>query len=279
MRVLVLVLAIVAAACSPGMGGELASPRPQTPRAVYVADTPTLIADPTARARLTAAITARTYTEVIPYKLGALLGSVTSRAALAGWIAEIQDAGGAVTAPIAGRDRLDAIAKLVAEQTVHLDGLVTELEFWNRDDRTEAFAEMLALLDAMRAHTTDWAAPQKPLTISAYLGYPTTDEAAQLAGRVDRVLLNYSVRSPVEPWSEQSRRMVSLRRRFAMFAQLRVAIWPIFYANGEVDMGAALRSAGVVATEDAFREGLAGHPDLAGTPLPGFAYFTYEAMP
>lgn len=279
MRVLALVWAIVATACSTGMGGDLASARVQTPRAVYVADTPTLIADPTARARLTAAIAAHTYTEVIPYKLGALLGSVTSRAALAGWIEEIQGAGGAVTAPIAGRDRIDAIAKLVAEQAVHLDGLVTELEFWNRDDRTVAFAEMLALLDAMRAHTTDWAAPRKPLTISAYLGYPSAGEAAQLAGRVDRVLLNYSVRSPAEAWSSGSRRMVSLRRRFETFARLGVAIWPIFYSTGEVDMRATLRAKGTAASEAAFRDGLATQPDLASTAIPGFAYFTFEAMP
>lgn len=273
-----LVWAIAAAACSPGMG-DVASARAQTPRAVYVADTPTLIADPAARARLTAAIATNTYTEVIPYKLGPLLGSVTSRAALAGWIMEIQGAGGAVTAPIAGTDRIEAIAKLVAEQSVHLDGLITELEFWNRDDRAVAFAEMLALLDAMRAHTTDWAAPRKPLIITAYLGYPSADEAAQLAGRVDRVLLNYSVRSPTDPWSSGSRRMVSLRRRFETFARLGVPIWPIFYSTGEVDMQTTLRAKGIVATEAAFRDGLASHPDLARTPLPGFAYFTFEAMP
>ncbi len=279
MRVLALVWAIVVSACSTGMGGDVASARVQTPRAAYVADTPTLIADPTARARLTAAIAAHTYTEVIPYKLGALLGSVTSRAALAGWIEEIQDAGGAVTVPIAGTDRIDAVAKLVAEQSIHLDGLVTELEFWNRDDRTVAFAEMLALLDAMRAHTVDWGSPRKPLVISAYLGYPSAAEAAQLAARVDRVLLNYSVRSPADPWSSKTRRMLVLRRRFEMFAGLDVAIWPIFYSTGEVDMRATLRAKGTVAVEAAFRDGLATQPDLAKTAVPGFAYFTLEAMP
>jgi hypothetical protein len=70
-----------------------------------------------------------------------------------------------------------------------------------------------------------------------------------------------------------------LRDRFGWFARRGVAVWPIFYARGEVSMGEALRAHGLAAAEARFHADLAADPELSAFRVAGFAYFTLEALP
>ncbi|MCW5801805.1 MAG: hypothetical protein KIT31_05415 [Deltaproteobacteria bacterium] len=228
-------------------------------------DAATLTARPEPLLRL---VDARAITDVAPYGLGPLLATRAGRTAAAAWIDELHAHGARVIIPIAGRDRLRALDALRAEHpATYVDALVTELEFWNRrDDRSRAFEDAMQLIAEMRA----WArGTSRKVDVGAYLGYPTRAEAARLAGAIDFAYLNYSVASPARAWTSQ-------RARYALFAGTRVALWPIFYATGEVDMRDALDAGGVGGAEAAFTADQ--RRDAAAAPA-GFVYFTLEAMP
>ena len=248
-------------------------------RAAYLGDA-VVASSVEARARLVAVAGKQRITDVIPYKMAALLHSSATRAALAGWIDELHHHGIHVIAPVGGRDRIDALAVLIREHpATWLDGMVTELEFWNRANRPTAFADMLDLLGAMRALAGHAGRAGHPARVGAYLGYPTADEARQLAPAVDFVYLDYSVTSPALAWSHVRRGSGPLRTRFAWFSRAGVEVWPIFYATGEVDMAPALRSSGIDDVEAQFRKDLAADPELGDQHVTGFVYFTLDALP
>lgn len=250
-------------------------------RAAYVRDVVALATDAGARSRVVRLVRERQMTDVIPYGMGTLLASAEGRAVLAAWIDEVHAAGGRVVAPVAGADRVRALAVLVDEHpAVWFDGLVTEREYWNRVDRAAAFDELIALLATMRAQAAAWAVGgRSSLAVGAYLGYPTAAEAQRLAAAVDFVFLDYSVRSPARAWDHVHGRGGPLRERFAWFARSGVAVWPIFYAAGEVDMQPALRAEGVARAEARFHEDLAADAELGDRRVAGFVYFTVEALP
>jgi hypothetical protein len=232
-------------------------------RAVYISDPSPLLA---ANAdRFAGELAAHKISVVIAYKLGPLLGDPR----LAGWIDALHVRGFRVLAPVASVHGLDELARFVGDHpTTWFDGLVTEYEFWNRkDDRDAAFAEMLALLKAMRAGEPAWSRGH-PANVGAYLGYPTADEARQLAAAIDFAFLDYPVRQPAGAFQHVGR--IHYAERWAAFAN--IPEWPIFYARGEVDMHAALASGGLDAAESQFIGD--------ANPLPtGFVYFTWEALP
>lgn len=249
-------------------------------RAAYIGDVSAVVSSAEAQARLVRAMARHHVTEVIPYKMAAMLDSPGQRAALARWIDELHRRGVRVIAPIAGRDRLDALAVLTREHPASwLDGMVTELEFWNRADRQAALAEALDLLAAMRARAAPTGRAGHPARVGAYLGYPTGDDARQLATAVDFVFLDYSVTRPELAWSAVRGDSGPLRTRFGWFSRAGVEVWPIFYATGEVDMAAALRASGIDAAEARFRDDLAADPELGDQHVTGFVYFTLDAMP
>jgi hypothetical protein len=241
-------------------------------RAVYVSDATALMANPSERARLASAISAGEITEVVPYGLGGSLSSSAGRQELVGWFDELHAAGARIVAPVSSTERVLALEGL----GTRLDGMVTELEFWNRDDRAAAFEEERQLLGQMRAAGATWTTPDHVVEVGAYLGYPTADEAQVLADAVDFVFLNYSVSSPTDAY-DHTVGMRSLRERFTWFAAAGTPIWPIFYATGEVDMRAALASAGTTAAEQVFCADVAR--DGVDAPLAGFTYFAFEALP
>jgi len=251
-----------------------------SPRAAYIRDVSAVVSSAEARARLGHVVARQHVTEVIPYKMAAMLDSPGKRAALATWIDELHRRGIRVIAPIAGRDRIDALDVLTSEHpATWFDGMVTELEFWNRTDRRAALDEMLDLLAAMRARAEQAGRAGHPARVGAYLGYPTIDEARRLAPVVDFVYLDYSVTRPELAWSHVRRDSGPLRSRFGWFSRAGVAVWPIFYATGEVDMAATLRASGIEAAETRFRNDLAADPELGDQHVTGFVYFTLEAMP
>ena len=84
-------------------------------------------------------------------------------------------------------------------------------------------------------------------------------------GVVDFVFVDASVSSPERAWPR-------VRERFAWFSAAHVAVWPIFYATGEVDMNAALRANGLAQAEARFRSDSSAR-------AAGYAYFTFEATP
>jgi hypothetical protein len=88
-----------------------------------------------------------------------------------------------VVLPIAGVDRL---AQLAATP-IWIDGLVSELEFWNKPDRP--VNEVLELLAAMHR----WPNHGHAFSVGAYLGSPNAEEAARSAAAVDFVFLDYSI--------------------------------------------------------------------------------------
>ncbi|HEX2687756.1 MAG TPA: hypothetical protein VHN14_14115 [Kofleriaceae bacterium] len=248
-------------------------------RAGYLRDVSAVVASAEARARLGHLVATQHVTEVIPYNMAALLDSPAMRAALAAWIDEQHRRGVGVIAPIAGHDRLAALAVLTHEHpATWLDGMVTEYEFWNRTDRRAALDDLLDLLVAMRSQARHAARRGHPSRVGAYLGYPTVAEARRLAAVVDFVYLNYSVTRPELAWSHVRRDGGSLRSRFAWFSRQGVEVWPIFYATGEVDMAATLRTSGLDAAEARFRNDLAHDPELGDQHVQGFVYFTLEAM-
>ncbi|MBL9016002.1 MAG: hypothetical protein JNL83_17575 [Myxococcales bacterium] len=271
----VLTLVIVAVACLPA--DVRAAP---VRRAMYVQNAGALLATPATRDRLNAWIVRRRITDVIPYGLGPVLGTVADRARTAAWIDELHRHGARVIAPIAGHDRLRAVDQMLAENPrTWLDGLVTELEFWNRPDRAIAFEELVALIADMRIQAALWLHGGKAMPVGAYLGYPTQTEAVRVAAAIDFAYLDYSVRSPAGAWAHVHATGGPLRQRFAWLAAAGVELWPIFYATGEVDMATALRGRGTSAAEAQFRADLAADPELGKSGVTGFVYFTFEAMP
>jgi hypothetical protein len=249
-------------------------------RAAYIGDATAVASSVEARVRVVAVAAKQRVTDVIPYKMAAMLDSSATRTALAGWIDELHHHGIRVIAPVAGRDRIDALAVLIREHpATWFDGMVTEFEFWNRADRPAALDDMLDLLEAMRALARHAGRAGHPARVGAYLGYPTADEARRLAPAIDFVYLDYSVTSPALAWSHVRRGSGPLRTRFAWFCRAGVEVWPIFYATGEVDMALALRSSGIDAAEAQFRKDLAADPELGDQHVTGFVYFTLDALP
>lgn len=247
-------------------------------RTVYIQDGAALIASPAARAALVDRLTRHQLRGVAPYRLSPLLVDAAGRTRLAAWIDEIHRAGGEVIAPVAGRDRVAALAQVVAEHPgTWIDGAVTEIEYWNQPDRAAALVELEGVLDALAA-ARPMLAPGRDVRIGAYLGYPTAAEAAELATRLDFVHLDYSVASPRDAWMHVARGE-ALRDRYAWFAEAGVEVWPIFYATGEVDMAAALASAGLAGVEARFEADVAADPAYGQLTAAGFAYFTLEAVP
>ncbi len=196
------------------------------------------------------------------------------------WVNELHRCGARVILPIAGADRLTALDGLVAEYPeIWFDGLITEHEFWNRPDRAAAFSELIALIAGLRIRSKVWTTQGRTISIGVYLGYPTAAEASTLAGVVDFVFLDYSVRAPELAWNHVHATGGSLRERFAWFSAAGLEIWPIFYATGEVDMRPSLASRGTTAAERALLGDLAADRELAASSIAGFSYFTFEAMP
>lgn len=276
-----LIVALLALAACHGCD-SVNAPRPpdELPRAMYVRDAAGLLGPEGGRAHLSDLVAAGRVADVVPYGAGPLLATVEGRVTLAGWIDELHRRGGHVIVPIAGAERLAELDRLIAEHPViWIDGLVSEYEFWNRADRAVALDELLGLLQAMRARGARWPQPIAPLRVGAYLGYPTAAEATRLAAALDFVFLDYTVAAPELAWGHVHATGGPLRDRFAWFASVGVEVWPIFYATGEVDMRAALRSRGTSAAEARFRADLAADPDYSGLAVAGFAYFTVEAMP
>ncbi len=249
-------------------------------RAMYVRDAALLTTTPPSRARLDRLLDHKQVTDVIPYNLGPLLATVNEREGVAMWIDELHRHGGRVIVPIAGHDRLRALDTMLAEHpTTWIDGMITEVEFWNRADRVIGFEEMMALVADMRIQAALWRHGGRVMPVGAYLGYPTQAEAARLATAIDFAYLDYSVTSPGRAWGWVHGTGGPLRLRFGWLASAGVEVWPIFYAAGEVDMAPALRADGTNAAELRFRTDLARDRELGKLAVTGFAYFTFEAMP
>ncbi len=271
-----LAVMLFACRCAP-----VVTPAPDraTPRTAYVQDGAALIASPDARAALVERIAGHQLSGVAPYQLAPLLVDAQGRTRIAGWIDEVHRAGAQVIVPVAGRDRIAALARVVAEHPgTWIDGVVTELEYWNQPDRATGLTALVELLDALIA-AGPALAPGRTLRIGAYLGYPTAPEAAELATRLDFVHLDYSVASPRDAWPHVHAKGGPLRERYAWFAQAGVEVWPIFYATGEVDMAASLTTLGLAGVEARFRADLAADPAYGQLAATGFAYFTLEAVP
>ena len=247
---------------------------------MYVRDAVLLTSTPPSRARLDRLLDQKSVTEVIPYNLGPLLATIPQREGLALWIDELHRHGARVIVPIAGHDRLRALATMLSEHpATWIDGMITEVEFWNRPDRAIAFEELIALVADMRISATLWQHGGKAMPIGVYLGYPDQSESARLAAAIDFAYVDYSVDAPARAWSWVRGTTDSLRQRFGWLANAGVEMWPIFYAAGEVDMLAALRADGTGAAEARFRADLAADPELGRLAAAGFVYFTFEAMP
>jgi hypothetical protein len=219
-----------------------------TPRATYIRDAPALMADPVERAKLSQLVHDHEISVVIPYSL-----AKADPLALRDWFDEIRRNGGRVIVPIAGADRLTALAG------TRVDGFISEFEYWNQPNRP--LDDLMTLLAQMRAFDNHGY----PFTVGAYLGSPTEAEATRLATAVDFVFVDASVSSPDRAWSR-------VRNRFEWFHNAHVAVWPIFYATGEVDMNAALQAKGIAGAEAQFKLDSGGRNA-------GFAYFTFEATP
>lgn len=247
---------------------------------MYVRDAVLLTTTPPSRLRLDRLLDQKSVTDVVPYNLGPMLATAVQREGAALWLDELHRHGARVVVPIAGAERLRELGALLAEHpATWIDGLVTEVEFWNRDDRTIAFEEMLALLGEMRGAAKFWQRAGRPIPVGAYLGYPDQMEAARLAMLIEFAYVDYSVDSPARAWGWVHAKGGPLRQRFAWLAGAGVEVWPIFYAAGEVDMSIALRTDGTGAAETRFRTDLAADPDYGKLAPAGFVYFTFEAMP
>lgn len=247
---------------------------------MYVRDAVLLTTTPPSRARLDRLLDQRAVTEVIPYNLGPMLSSLQEREGLALWFDELHRHGARVIVPIAGHDRLRGLASMLAEHPdTWIDGMVTEVEFWNRADRAIAFEELIALVADMRISATLWQHGGRAMPIGVYLGYPDQAESTRLAAAIDFAYVDYSVDAPARAWGWVHAKGGPLRQRFGRLAAAGVEVWPIFYAAGEVDMVAALRADGTGAAEARFRADQTADPDFGRLAPAGFVYFTFEAMP
>ena len=133
---LTIAVLVFACRCAP-----VAAPTPAAPaiaRTAYVRDGAALIASPDARAALVDRLAHRQLRGVAPYQLSPLLVDAGGRTRLAAWIDEVHRAGGQVIVPVAGIDRVGALARVVAEHPgTWIDGAVTEVEYWNQTDRAD----------------------------------------------------------------------------------------------------------------------------------------------
>lgn len=249
-------------------------------RGMYVRDAALLTTTPPSRVRLDRLLDQKAVTEVIPYNLGPLLATAVQREGVALWFDELHRHGARVIIPIAARGRLADLGTMLAEHpATWIDGMVTELEFWNRPDRAVAFDELLALLAEMRSFAQEHKHGARAMPVGVYLGYPHEAESARLAAAIDFAYVDYSVDSPARAWSWVHAKGGPLRQRYGWLAAAGVDVWPIFYAAGEVDMAASLRADGTGAAEARFRADLAADPDFSKLAPAGFVYFTFEAMP
>ena len=205
----------------------------------------------------------RGVSELTLYGLGPVLGAEPT--AVTAFVADAHAREIAVVAPVAGLDRVEALARYEAEHPEgRFDGWSTELEYWNAppSERPRHFEQLQALLTAMRAAKGDgW--------IACYLGYPSAEEAAWIAAYVDRVYLSFAVPDPARAleWGEGVR---SHRARHAYFDG-RVPIWPIVYTRGDAHLAPWLAQRSVGALEGALARSLGGR-------LAGVAYFDHGSL-
>lgn len=216
------------------------------------------------------------------YGLGPLLMDEDGRARLAAFLRRARAAGIAeIGAPIAGLDRLQAIALFEQQhEPARFDVVTTELEYWNGcgegAGRVECFRRFVALLDAMRGE-----ARRRGWQVGAYLGHPTDEEAAVIAARVDRVHVDVGVTDPERSFT-RTRDGRPLAARWRALSGRGVAIWPILYAVGDVNLGAwlaqrrSLDDAERVLREAYERERQHGP---GADPPAGFVWFALDALP
>ncbi|MBX3273484.1 MAG: hypothetical protein KF729_24685 [Sandaracinaceae bacterium] len=245
----------------------LASPRPVGPAASAAPSAPPArslyVASFDEREAALAFALEHGVSELTLYGLGRALGA--EPAALAAFVAEARARGLAVAAPIAGLDRVEALARYeAAHPEGRFDGWSTELEYWNAppNERPHHFEQLQALLTAMRAAKRDgW--------IACYLGYPSAEEAAWIAAHVDRVYLSFAVPDPARAleWGEGLR---SHRARHGYFDG-RVPIWPIVYTRGDAHLRPWLAQRSIAALEEALARALGGR-------MAGVAYFDHGSL-
>ncbi|MGF1464838.1 MAG: hypothetical protein ACFCGT_01780 [Sandaracinaceae bacterium] len=242
----------------------------QVRRGLYVAGTDDrLAADGGASILRTAGVLGAE--EVALYGLGPLLASEAGRRTVRSFVARARRVGLRVAAPIAGLDRVRALAAYAAEAPEHaFDTWITELEYWHDCRATQGerpcFASMAALLEAMAEAVR--ARPVRPV-LAAYVGYPTPEEAEAIAARVDRLLLSYDGASPREAWTARHGRHGSQRERLLSVLDLGLELWPILYVRGERPMAGWLRAHTVEEAEAYFSAG-ARRLDAS---FAGFQYF------
>ncbi len=75
------------------------------------------------------------------------------------------------------------ILELLSAESVQVDGICLEREFWNQRDRK--FSEVLAIVKKMKELALDYK-----IKTSVYLGYPSSAELSALAQEVDQIYLH-----------------------------------------------------------------------------------------
>jgi hypothetical protein len=86
------------------------------------------------------------------------------------------------------------------------DGLLTEIEFWNQDNKTKAFEDFLGYLRHVRSLT--WSHGLPPL--AAYIGWPNASQISAMAPLLDSFYVHAYVRTPDSAFGYAADRLQSI---------------------------------------------------------------------
>ncbi|KAJ3239851.1 hypothetical protein HDU77_011215 [Chytriomyces hyalinus] len=146
----------------------------------------------------------------------------------------------AVASSLEGFKAIKTYQLAQTEPESEFDGLLTEIEFWNKNKPenesafTKAFEEFIALLQDVRALNITHLSTRKSLPLIAYLGwfrpsklYSQSKQAEFLARNLDGVYLHAYVKDPMMAWKY-------VQGRVTTFASTRLPlkIWFILSAEG-----------------------------------------------
>ncbi|KAI8830823.1 hypothetical protein BJ741DRAFT_618773 [Chytriomyces cf. hyalinus JEL632] len=178
------------------------------------------------------------------YDLGKVLSTIAWAALLPSFMQTLRKLGVlAINAVASSLEGFEAIRTYQLAQTgaeSQFDGLLTEIEFWNKyspandSAYTKAFEEFIALLQEVRALKITHQSMNDSLPVMAYLGwlrpsklYSQSKQAELLARNLDVIYLHAYVKDPTTAWNYVEGRV----RAFAS-TRLPLKIWFILSAEG-----------------------------------------------
>jgi hypothetical protein len=237
-----------------------------------------ILGDPAKEAAVLTYIGAHRIDSLALYDLGAILGDPALTADLVSFLNRAATQG-VVDVNAVGdttQSAWDAIATF-QKQNALLDGLLTEIEFWNPG---VTFQQFTATLQYMRSLGVQGRSGN-PIRIASYIGWPTQAQVDALVPLVDRLYVHVYVTSPDQAYGYGQQRFRYIASANAQLGT-HVDVWPIFSAEGvmwkagaETFMGDWLAAHSLDEAESTLLAGWEANPPGAGVAATGIEYYEY----